>query len=156
MKKASEILSQFFDQAQLEKAQKYSSFFRSWRTIVGIDIASHTRVREIERDVLIVEADHPGWAQMIELKKRRILRDINKKYPEFSLSNIRVWIVQQLGAVYPVEREEGNRNEWHYEPPVFGEKEKNERKSAGDDGRLQQMLDSIGKMVKGSERDNRH
>jgi len=156
MKKASEILSQFFDQAQLEKAQKYSSFFRSWRTIVGIDIASHTRVREIERDVLIVEADHPGWAQMIELKKRRILRDINKKYPEFSLSNIRVWIVQQLGAGDSVEREEGNRNEWHYEPLLFGEKEKNERKNAGDDGRLQQMLDSIGKMVKASEKDNRH
>ncbi|WP_020613796.1 DUF721 domain-containing protein [Sediminispirochaeta bajacaliforniensis] len=156
MKKASEILSQFFDQAQLEKAQKYSSFFRSWRTIVGIDIASHTRVREIERDVLIVEADHPGWAQMIELKKRRILRDINKKYPEFSLSNIRVWIVQQLGAGDSVEREEGNRNEWHYEPLLFGEKEKNEKKNAGDDGRLQQMLDSIGKMVKASEKDNRH
>ena len=156
MKKASEILSQFFDQAQLEKAQKYSSFFRSWRTIVGIDIASHTRVREIERDVLIVEADHPGWAQMIELKKRRILRDINKKYPEFSLSNIRVWIVHQLGAGDSVEREEGERNEWHYEPPLFGEKEKSEKKNAGDDGRLQQMLDSIGKMVKASEKDNRH
>ncbi len=96
IKKASEILAGFLDNAQLEKAENYNSFFRSWKTIVGLDIASHTRVHEIEGWKLIVQADHPGWAQKIEWKKRSILKEIGKRYPELGIRDIRIWIVEKL------------------------------------------------------------
>ncbi len=152
MKKASEILSSFLDESQLEKARSYNSFFRSWRTIAGIDIGSHSRVREIERDVLIIETDHPGWAQMIQLKKRRFLQEIRKRYPELNIREIRVWIVERLSdpseEVHAVPAPEPPAETDNPESPVPGTAETEKRVKAVEDPRLRELLSSIGKSIR--------
>lgn len=157
MKKASDILSQFLDHAQLEKARTYNSFFRSWKSIVGTDIASHSRVKEIEKGKLIVEADHPGWAQKIEWKKRGILRDVKRRYPELAISEIRVWIVDSI-QIEEVEE--------HTAPipadlieTVQEEAEKKEhepKKKAEDDQQLQGLLNRLGKFIEDADGEQRH
>jgi hypothetical protein len=163
MKKASEILSHFLDESQLEKARSYNSFFRSWRTIAGIDIGSHSRVREIERDVLIIETDHPGWAQMINLKKRRFLQDISKRYPELDIREIRVWIVDGLSdpseEAVPVAAPEPEDAASSCIPEIVpAEREESEKRvKAAEDPRLRELLSSIGKSIEaGKGKEPRH
>lgn len=85
-----EILKAYFNDTQIERADQYHSFFTSWKQLAGINIAAHTRPRDIRGSVLIVEADHPGWVQLLHMQKRNILRKINHDYPQLEVKEIRI------------------------------------------------------------------
>jgi len=89
-KGASEILKNYFDEHQIEMAGEYHSFFSSWEQIAGIDIAAHSFPRDITNHVLVVEADHPGWMQMISIKKNEIIEKIRRLFPQLQIRNMRV------------------------------------------------------------------
>lgn len=89
-KGAAEILSSYFDDRQIEKAGTYHSFFSNWRDLAGLDLASHSRPRDIRNDTLIIDADHPGWVQMIYMKKALILKNIRRAFPQIKIRDIRV------------------------------------------------------------------
>ena len=92
MKKASELIEQVFlsiDSKQPDE-KKYISIFKSWETIVGTDISSHSIIKEIEGKTLIVEVDHPGWSQLITIQKKSILRKLQKTFPELEILRIRI------------------------------------------------------------------
>ena len=92
MKKASELIEQVFLSIENKQPgeEKYISLFRSWETIAGTDIASHSIVKEIEDKTLIIEVDHPGWSQLLTIQKQTILRKIRKMFPELEILRIRV------------------------------------------------------------------
>ncbi len=94
MRKASEILKAIFDDEHIRITERYASLFDGWRKIVGEDIAAHSLVRDIDGKTLIVEADHPGWLQMIRLKERKILSSLRRKYPELEIRSIRIFVEQ--------------------------------------------------------------
>ena len=85
-KKASEILNTFFTEFCSDKTQ--SQFLQEWEHIVGEKIAAHSKIIDIENNILIIEVDHPGWSQQVKLKKRQILSAVAKAYPELQLQNI--------------------------------------------------------------------
>lgn len=94
IKKASDFIEQIFD--GMEEAypgeQRYVSLFQSWEQAAGTDIASHSKLREIENDTLIVTVDHPGWAQLLDIKKGSILSYIKKHFSELNIRRIRIII----------------------------------------------------------------
>jgi len=85
-----EILKAYFNDSQIDRADQYHSFFTSWKQLAGINIAAHTHPRDIRGRVLIVEADHPGWVQLLHMQKRSILRKISRQYPELEVKDIRI------------------------------------------------------------------
>ncbi len=89
-KGAAEVLQHYFDAHQIEMAGEYHSFFSSWKDLAGIDLAAHSKPRDIRNEVLIVEADHPGWMQMITMKKREILREVRRRFPQIKIRDVRV------------------------------------------------------------------
>ncbi|MGC9313952.1 MAG: DUF721 domain-containing protein [Sediminispirochaetaceae bacterium] len=89
-KGAAEILQHYFDAHQIEMAGEYHSFFSSWKDLAGIDLAAHSKPRDIKNEILIVEADHPGWMQMITMKKREILREVRRRFPQIRIKDVRV------------------------------------------------------------------
>ncbi len=89
-KKASELIKTLVEGVRLEHGKEYYSLFNGWERTVGTDIASHSRVKEIEKGTLIVAVDHPGWAQMIHLKKNGILSGCRKIYPELNIRDLRI------------------------------------------------------------------
>lgn len=92
MKKASELIEQVFISIDSKQPgeEKYISLFSSWEKIAGTDIASHSTVKEIEEKTLIIEVDHPGWSQLLSMKKQIILGKIRKLFPELEISRIRI------------------------------------------------------------------
>jgi hypothetical protein len=88
MKKAGDLLASFFDEQFLKTAQVYSDLFDSWLSIAGERFAAHSRVIEMKRDVLLVEADHPGWIQLLQTRERELLSAVRRRFPSLSVSGI--------------------------------------------------------------------
>jgi len=90
MKKAGDLLGAFFDENQLKKARGYSKFFSAWREIAGERLAAHTRIAELEGSVVFIEADHPGWIQMVQLRREYIIQGIRKHFPELEITGLAI------------------------------------------------------------------
>jgi hypothetical protein len=88
IKDVSSLLSSFFDEGKLRQGEKYSGFFSSWPALVGSRLAAHSRVVDIEKGLLVVEAEHPGWLQLLQIRQSGILSEATRRYPELGLRGI--------------------------------------------------------------------
>ena len=52
------------------------------------EVAFHSKIWELEKGILYVEADHPGWVQILQTKQRDILLEVQKRYPELEVKRI--------------------------------------------------------------------
>jgi hypothetical protein len=89
IKRAGDVLEHLFGSEKAGEARRYASFFSNWDQLVGPQLAGHFKPKDIEKGVLIVETDHPGWLQMFQMSKERILRSIHSEYPELEIKNLR-------------------------------------------------------------------
>jgi hypothetical protein len=85
MNKAGDLLQEFFSHYNLAGGEKYVSLFSAWQRIAGDDIAAHSRIFDLRKDALIVEVDHPGWMQMLQMRRSDILGRISAAYPELGI-----------------------------------------------------------------------
>jgi hypothetical protein len=92
MKKAGDYLAAIIDANFYKKVKTYSNFFSSWGQIsrdCGVDAAAvHSRVRELERGILVVEADHPGWVQILQTKAPEIINAARRRFPELDVRGV--------------------------------------------------------------------
>ena len=92
MKRAGEVLSAILDERLMIKARGYSRLFAFWTEAVqknGIAAAAdHSRIKELDRGMLLVEADHPGWKQILQTKQGKLLNDFRRRFPEMDISGI--------------------------------------------------------------------
>jgi hypothetical protein len=88
MKKIGELLSAFFDEDTIKKAQGYNALFSSWKDIAGESLAAHSRIVELEKSVLRIEADHPGWIQILQIRQKSLLNRVCRKFPALTITGI--------------------------------------------------------------------
>lgn len=91
MRDVGEALRQLLKNYNLETAVE-GSIFSTWKEISGEEVSGHSKVKDIRNNVLYVEVDHPGWMQMMHLKKRKILSAVGKKYPELGIKDVRFYL----------------------------------------------------------------
>jgi predicted nucleic acid-binding Zn ribbon protein len=94
MKKAGDILALILNDKILKKSQGYSELFLSWELLTEESniaaAANHSRIKELEGSVLLIEADHPGWVQILKTKQKDLLEKIHRRFPQFSITAISV------------------------------------------------------------------
>lgn len=90
VKKAAEILARILDEKSREIGTTYSSVFGGWSWIAGESLAEHSRVYEVKNRNLFVEVDHPGWMQLLLMKKPQILRSVKRKYPVLDITDLKI------------------------------------------------------------------
>ena len=92
MKTAGDVLSAILGESFEKKAQGYSKFFDSWKDITaknGIaNAAAHSRIKELEKGIVIIEMDHPGWKQILQTKQSKLLNDFRIRFPELDIVGI--------------------------------------------------------------------
>jgi len=94
MRKAGDILSAFFDEGTLEKVKNYGELFSAdlWASLLeSIGLSQgipHSKIVELEKTVLQVEADHPGWIQLLQTKQKSLLEAVQRRFPEITLTGI--------------------------------------------------------------------
>lgn len=94
------IISSAFDHIQIEHAEQSVNVYNEWKKILcriksrsdnpneGTNLASHSRVIDMKNGLLIAEADHPGWIELLQLHKKYILNGLNMRFPELNIKNI--------------------------------------------------------------------
>ena len=92
MKKAAEILARLLDKgpAGAGAGGSFHSLFGGWQEIAGPSLAEHCRAYEVRHHSLLVEADHPGWMQLLLMQKKAILARVRQRFPELELRDIKV------------------------------------------------------------------
>ena len=94
MRTAGEILSAFLDKDALKNAEQMGKLFSPsvWSELLdscGLPQGvSHSRIAELEKTVLLVEADHPGWIQLLQTKQSELLKAVRRRFPEISFTGI--------------------------------------------------------------------
>jgi hypothetical protein len=88
IKDVSSLLSSFFDAEKRMQGGRYADLFGSWKRIAGERLAAHSRVQDIENGILIVEAEHPGWVQLLQLKQAEIQAEATRLFPELGIRGI--------------------------------------------------------------------
>ena len=108
MKKAGDIISALFREEFgpefMDNARATSGLFSSWAQIIkevwaqpelgspGFDeippAAVHSRIKELERGTLVIEADHPGWIQILQTKQGGLLSAVQRRYKELDIRGI--------------------------------------------------------------------
>jgi len=82
------LLAAFFDEEKLRRGGRFAEFFGSWKAIAGERLAAHSRISDIDKGLLIVEAEHPGWIQLLQLRQSEILGAATQRFPELGLRGI--------------------------------------------------------------------
>jgi hypothetical protein len=98
VKDISSLLSSFFDEDKLRRGERYSDFFSSWPALVGTRLAAHSRVTDVDKGLLIVEAEHPGWIQLLQMRQSGILENVARRFPELGLRGIVFRLSSHSGA----------------------------------------------------------
>ncbi|AEJ18176.1 DUF721 domain-containing protein [Gracilinema caldarium] len=98
MRKAGDILSAFFDERLSKKGQTYSALFKSWQQIAGDQISAHSRIVELERNILFVEADHPGWIMILQSKEQDLLNRVRRSFPDLIINGISFRLSKMRGS----------------------------------------------------------
>jgi len=99
MDKAGEVLNKLLD--TISRRNQYNipegsvSFFNSWESIAGENLAAHSKVKDVEGHTAVIEVDHPGWSQTMQLYKRKILKKIQKCFPALEIEEIRIQLADK-------------------------------------------------------------
>ena len=105
MRKAGDIITDLFKNQFgkdfVETARSSAELFNSWEKIVcevwprradqegDIPAAAvHSGIRELERGVLLVEADHPGWIQILQTKQAELLKAVQRRFSELDIRGL--------------------------------------------------------------------
>ena len=92
MKRAGDLLSVIIDNKMVGKAREYTKLFSAWDQLTqkhGISAAAaHSRIRDVRRGILLVEADHPGWIQILRTKESVLLLELKKMFRELDICGI--------------------------------------------------------------------
>lgn len=86
VRQASDLLSAILSPAVGEKAAAWARLGGFWARTVGETLAAHSRIADLRNGTAFVEADHPGWIQLLQLKQDSSLKAIRAAYPELGIS----------------------------------------------------------------------
>ena len=85
---AGDILKELF--ASMRMDERKETLFDVWPSLVGEEAAEHLRLQDIKGKTLLLVADHPGWVQVAQLRKKEILEKIKERFPDKYINNIKV------------------------------------------------------------------
>ncbi len=80
-----------------KKSKKAFLLYEKWQKIIGDEkLAQKCELFDIKNDTMILKTSHTGWSQQIIMRKKSILRNINKIYPELEVKSISIFIDEKL------------------------------------------------------------
>lgn len=100
VKKVSELVTALFSNLDSGEMKQANSFIRSWKEIVGEKIGAHSKILDVDRGMIIVEVDHPGWSQQLLFRKKQILDGLSRNYPDLCIKNMMIRVVSECSTPY--------------------------------------------------------
>jgi predicted nucleic acid-binding Zn ribbon protein len=150
MERAGDLLRRLFENQDFTKGERYASLFNSWTSMAGRDLAAHSHVADVRNGVVLVEVDHPGWLQLLQMKQERVLKSMQSAYPELEIQSLRFRIVADRNHRPPEKQAQPPQDEQGPEQPSAGEArdEKPAESAAQEDDAFQDLLNRLGESIR--------
>ena len=95
-RKVEEIISNIFENISTDKMNDNLNMISSWKSVlmsinsrtnknIGDLLVSHTKVIDLKNGVLLIETDHPGYIQTLQMYNSYILKGLKQKVPELEI-----------------------------------------------------------------------
>jgi predicted nucleic acid-binding Zn ribbon protein len=94
VKRIGDLVRQFLEDRGWDVGDPYSPLFTGWKQVVGEPLAAHSRLAEVEDGVLIVDVDHPGWLQMLAMRRKAVLEAARRAAPGARIEGLRARIAR--------------------------------------------------------------
>ncbi|WP_319559781.1 DUF721 domain-containing protein [Marispirochaeta sp.] len=146
MKRARDLIEQLFLNINHEDMKVYGKIFSSWTDLAGTDLAAHSRILEIDRGILFIGVDHPGWMQMISMRKAGILSSIKRQYPSLEIRDLRFMLIDGVPE-NELEKRFGGTENSSPEPPSQDEQAQEENSDPKPPENFQKKLEKLGKSI---------
>jgi len=88
VRKVSDLLGSILSPAMAAQADAWSSFHGFWNKAAGENLAAHSRPADVRNGIVFIEAEHPGWIQLLQMDQDKILDAITRKFPELGICGI--------------------------------------------------------------------
>ncbi len=87
-RKASDLLGAILSPQVAATVEGWSAFFGFWGKAAGPNLAAHSRPVDVRNGIVFVEAEHPGWIQLLQMNQHRIMDTIRHAFPELGITGI--------------------------------------------------------------------
>ena len=109
-----EIINNTFKNISVQDVKKARNIYNAWEKVLlriksntnpneGKKLAEHTRIIDFKNGILLIEADHPGWINIIQMRKKYILKGLEMEIPELEIKNFAVKLKGTRGELTDVE-----------------------------------------------------
>ena len=81
---SAQMITKVFNNISGQDIEQSSKIQQAWQTTVskisgnGEKLAAHSSIVDLKNGILLVESDHPGWNQMLQMHKKFILTGLNR------------------------------------------------------------------------------
>jgi len=82
------ILTVMTDDLGWSEQLSQTQLIGEWAKLVGRDIAEHTQVVSIEREILHVKCDSTAWATQLRRMRHQIITKIGETFPDANIEDI--------------------------------------------------------------------
>jgi hypothetical protein len=86
--KAADLVERIIGADAIKKASSFAPAFGNWNKIAGERLAAHSRVVDVKNGTVIIEADHPGWIQLLQADQGKILEKLIRLLPDFGIKAV--------------------------------------------------------------------
>ena len=92
----SDLISKVFNNVEQSTIQNGLTLISAWKKVLysiksinndGPKLASHTSIIDLKHGNLLIEVDHPGWSQILNLHKKYIIKGLQIYVPALEISN---------------------------------------------------------------------
>ena len=110
------LITQTFKNISRDKYEQATSTVNIWKKVLrriksnrnpneGQNLSDHTSVVDLKNGVLLVEADHPGWIELLQLHKRYILTGLRMENSSLGIENIVFRLKGKKADIYDFQKE---------------------------------------------------
>lgn len=100
---ATDLVTKFLENLGCQNVESGNKILTAWKAIIesikpnaktknaenlGKNLASHSRIIDFKNGILLVEADHSSWLQMLQLYQRYILGSLQRRFPELHIATL--------------------------------------------------------------------
>ena len=155
---AADMITSVFSNLDKKTLEESGKLIDTWKRVVskvrssgrdyGEQLCAHTNPVQFEKGVLLVEADHPGWIQILQLYSKFILTGLQRAVPELGVTTLSFKLkgsgAELCGKSYDEQvAEERRKMEKRYKTHYGEPDKKGARKGLSLSPELQAKLDAL-------------
>ena len=110
-----DMITRVFTNIEKSDIENGNKVVGAWRRTVesirpnGKNIAAHSQIIDLKNGLLLIEADHPGWIQLLQMHQRYVLTGLKRMVPELKIHTLTFRLKGSKAELADVDTAAGSR-----------------------------------------------